>query len=58
MNKVQRETLIELIRQMINEHETGDVEDTLMRLEAEKEFHEAFANESEKEDNHNHVSRT
>lgn len=55
MNKKQRDSLIELIEAIVmDKRGDGDLHESLRRLEAEKDFHEAFKNESS-EDDHNHV---
>ena len=58
MNKFQRDSLIELIRAIVENEIEDPTIDTERSLKAIDTFHKAFANESEIEDKHNHVSRT
>jgi hypothetical protein len=65
MNKIQREILADYIKfnaivasmAHLPDSEAKQAARDKLR-EIEKKYHKAFANESEKEDNHNHVSRT
>lgn len=56
MNKLQRIAIINLIEAVVRDHrETSGIEETIDRRNAEEAFHQAFKNENELEDDHNHV---
>lgn len=55
MNKEQRAILNELIDAKIQDSIDRDLNSSLRVIEAEEAFEEAFSNESENEDDHNHV---
>ena len=50
MTKAQRQSIIDLIKSLIKEEASEDIEDVVTRMGAEEEFHKQFGNDALGED--------